>query len=66
MAGSLVKVWPWKETISTRVNSKGEIIPFIQQNSLPVVDDMFAVAVVLMVIGALVVLIMERVAVSHK
>ena len=48
------------------MNSKGEIIPFIQQNSLPVVDDMFAVAVVLMVIGALVVLIMERVAVSHK
>lgn len=66
MAGSLVKVWPWKETISTRVNSKGDVIPFIQQNSLPVADDMLGTVLVLMVIGALIVLIMERVAVSHK
>ncbi|MCK5824296.1 MAG: DUF368 domain-containing protein [Ichthyobacteriaceae bacterium] len=35
MIGSLNKVWPWKETISTRVNSHGKIVPFIQESILP-------------------------------
>lgn len=35
MLGALFKVWPWKETISTRINSKGEAVPFIQENRLP-------------------------------
>lgn len=35
LIGSLNKLWPWKNTISTRVNSHGEIVPFIQQNVSP-------------------------------
>jgi putative membrane protein len=35
MIGSLNKIWPWKETLTTRLNSKGEIIPVIQQNLWP-------------------------------
>ncbi len=35
LIGSLNKLWPWKETISTRVNSHGEVVPFIQENVLP-------------------------------
>ncbi len=35
MIGSLYKVWPWKETISTTVNSSGETIPLMQNNVLP-------------------------------
>lgn len=35
MLGALFKVWPFKETISTRLNSKGELVPFIQENRLP-------------------------------
>lgn len=35
MLGALLKVWPWKETISTRINSKGQVVPFIQENRLP-------------------------------
>ena len=35
MIGSLNKIWPWKETITTRLNTKGEIIPVIQQNLWP-------------------------------
>ena len=35
LIGSLNKIWPWKETISTRINSHGEIVPFIQENILP-------------------------------
>ena len=35
MLGSLNKVWPWKETVSTRINSHGEEVPFMQENILP-------------------------------
>ena len=35
MLGSLNKVWPWKETVSTRINSKGEEVPFLQNNTSP-------------------------------
>lgn len=35
LIGSLNKIWPWKETISTRINSHGEVVPFIQENILP-------------------------------
>ena len=33
--GSVVKIWPWKLTVSTRINSHGETVPFIQENLLP-------------------------------
>lgn len=35
MIGSLRKIWPWKETISTRLNSHGVEVPLIEQNVLP-------------------------------
>ena len=35
LIGSLNKIWPWKETISTRINSHGETVPFMQENILP-------------------------------
>ena len=35
LIGSLNKLWPWKETISTRINSHNEVVPFIQENVLP-------------------------------
>lgn len=35
LVGSLNKIWPWKETISTRINSHGEAVPFIQENISP-------------------------------
>lgn len=30
MLGALIKLWPWKEVIQTRVNSKGDIVPWIE------------------------------------
>lgn len=33
--GSLNKIWPWKEVISERLNSHGEMVPLIQKNILP-------------------------------
>ncbi|CCN82001.1 conserved hypothetical protein [Vibrio nigripulchritudo SFn27] len=35
MLGTLPKIWPWKETISWRTNSKGEQVPLVQQNLSP-------------------------------
>ena len=35
MIGSLNKIWPWKEIISTRTNSKGEEVPLVSENILP-------------------------------
>ena len=60
MVGSLVKVWPWKETLLTRVNSHGEEVPFIQTNVLPGVDEQLFIALALMFAGAILVLGMER------
>ena len=35
MVGSLGKIWPWKEVALTRLNSKGEEVPFVTNNVLP-------------------------------
>ena len=35
MLGALGKVWPWKETLQTRINSAGEQVPLIQANVSP-------------------------------
>lgn len=32
MLGTLPKIWPWKETLSWRVNSSGEQVPLLQRN----------------------------------
>src|SRR5690606_5779175 len=35
LIGSLNKVWPWKQTISWRENSKGVMEPMLQDNVMP-------------------------------
>lgn len=35
VVGSMFKLWPWKLTVSTRINSKGEAVPLLQENVLP-------------------------------
>lgn len=63
MIGSLNKVWPWKETISTRLNRHGEEVPFIQENILPGSfdgDAQIAIAIACAVGGFLLIFILER------
>lgn len=60
MVGSLVKVWPWKETVLTRINSKGEEVPFIQNNVLPALSADLLLALLLMLAGLFLVLGLER------
>ena len=67
MIGALNKVWPWKETLSFRLNSHGEEVPLLQNNILPGQYEILtghssylALAVVSLVCGVVVVLLLER------
>ncbi|UCH00524.1 MAG: DUF368 domain-containing protein, partial [Deltaproteobacteria bacterium] len=35
MLGSLRKIWPWKETLTTFLDSHGKEVPALQINTLP-------------------------------
>ena len=67
MIGSLNKVWPWKETISTYTDSHGVEKPLDQENILPGTfeslfnqDSQLYVALILAVAGFLLIWIMEK------
>jgi len=60
MTGALRTVWPWKETLSTRLNSKGETVPLHQINTLPDADPALLWACLLALLGAVVVVGMSR------
>jgi len=63
MIGSLNKVWPWKKVISTRINSHGETVPFIEESILPVHfegDPNIFLAIGLMVAGFLTIFMLEK------
>lgn len=57
LIGSLNMLWPWKETISTRINSHGEEIPFIRKNIAP--SENLVLAIVLAIIGFAIIFGME-------
>ena len=58
MLGSLNKVWPWKKTLETFVDSHGAIKPLVEQNILP--NVYVWQAIILMIAGFLLVYIIER------
>ncbi|KAB1458180.1 DUF368 domain-containing protein [Vibrio panuliri] len=67
MIGTLPKIWPWKETISWRTNSKGEQVPLIQHNLSPFeFEQMFnqpsqlVIAIVMMLAAVALVLGLEK------
>jgi len=61
MIGSLRKVWPWKETLESVVDSHGQMVPFVQSNILPGQwNGEVLVALSLMVAGLLAVLFLDR------
>lgn len=66
MLGSLNKVWPWKETISWRIDSKGEQVPLLERNLLPSqfaeisgYDSQLLLAIFLAFAGVFIVLALE-------
>ncbi len=60
MAGALRTVWPWKEVVTTRLNSKGEEVPLLQINILPDTGDGVGLALLLVLLGALMVVGLSR------
>ena len=61
MIGSLRKVWPWKETLESVVDSHGQMVPLVQSNILPGQWNVEVLAATsLMVAGLLAVLFLDR------
>lgn len=58
MLGSLNKVWPWKETVETYVDSHGVVKPLIETNIMP--NAYVGEAVVLMIVGFFLVYFLEK------
>ncbi len=73
MIGSLNKVWPWKEVLTYRTNSKGEQVPALDRSILPDTymevsnaDPLLIQALVFALIGFMGVFLMERFAAKGK
>lgn len=63
MLGSLRKVWPWKETLESWVDSHGKTVPIVQANIVPAQwNGEVLSALCLMVAGFLVVFVLDRLA----
>jgi len=63
MIGSLNKIWPWKEVLSWRINSKGLKVPLLENSISPFSfenDNQLSLAIVLMVIGFLTIFLLEK------
>ncbi|MCF6168627.1 DUF368 domain-containing protein [Lutibacter sp.] len=63
--GSLNKIWPWKETLTWRINSHGIKVPFNQQSILPFSfegDSQILPAIILVIIGFLTIILLEKIA----
>lgn len=63
MIGSLNKIWPWKKTLTWRINSHNEKVPFLEESISPFNfdgDNQLLLAFILMIIGFLTIFILER------
>lgn len=60
MTGALRTVWPWKETVTTRVDSSGEIVPLLQRATLPADASQILIALALLSLGATAVVLLSR------
>ena len=73
MIGSLNKVWPWKQTLTYRTNSRGEQVPLLEQNVSPLeyadvvgAQPQLAGGIALMVLAIVVVGSLELIALKSK
>jgi len=69
MIGSLNKIWPWKNTLSTRIDRHGEEVPLLEKSVLPSSfegDSLIIFAIIFAVIGFLAIFLLERLAVRKK
>lgn len=66
--GSLNKIWPWKETLSWRVNSHGEEVPFLQKsiNPLDIEENQLLFSVLIACMGYTLILLLEKLQANKK
>jgi len=68
--GSLNKIWPWKETLTWRLNSHSVKVPFNEQSVSPFSydgDPQLMMAFILAIIGFAVIILLEKLAnISNK
>ncbi|WGK64354.1 DUF368 domain-containing protein [Croceiramulus getboli] len=65
MVGSLNKIWPWKEVLTTRINSEGLEVPLLERSILPSDykgDPQLIYAIVMAILGVGILLLLERLA----
>lgn len=60
MVGSLRKIWPWKEVVLTRINSKGIEVPVVENNVLPAVNTELLFSLLLMLFAAVLLMKLEK------
>ncbi len=63
--GSLNKIWPWKKTLTWRLNSKGIEIPFNEESISPFSfegDAQIVLAIILAIVGFAVIILLEKIA----
>lgn len=61
MAGSLRKIWPWKETVASIIDRHGEVLPTVERNLLPTAwSSEVALALALALAGFAVVIALDR------
>lgn len=64
MLGSLNKLWPWRNALTTRLNSRGEVVPVLETNVLPAAyegEPIVITTVIAFTIGLLIVFVLEAV-----
>ncbi len=67
MAGSLRKIWPWKETVESFTDRHGVVKPLIQQNVLPAsLSNEALLAIAMGITGCAIVLAIERFAIKRS
>ena len=52
MLGSVRKIWPWKETVLTRINSHGVEVPLVEKNIIPATFDITVIIAIALALGA--------------
>lgn len=69
IAGSLNKIWPWKEVLTWRTNSEGVQVPVLEKSISPFQyngDPQLAFAVVLILLGFFAIIILERIGKKYQ
>ena len=69
IVGSLNKIWPWKQTLTWRINSHDLEVPLKQQSILPFSfdgDPKLMFAIILAFVGFGLILLMEKLAIKKE